>query len=134
MSTKPVLDRFPVFRIVNFSSHRHPHFRCITADGKIFHRVADVAAFYHTFGYTQETAFAGVAPDEYIWDWFTRSGSPQSRDCLQRLIVHYLRQHSPEFREHYGDDCESLRGACTADTIADGKFCKACFMHPAHLA
>ena len=133
MTTKPVLKHLPVFKFANFSSHRHPHYRCVVADAKVFHRVHDVTVFYKTFGYTDEVAGSGVAPDEYIWDSFTRSDAPQSRECLQRLVVHYLQQHSREFKEQYGDVSQTLAGQCVAETITTERFCTNCFMHPGKL-
>lgn len=119
----PALAHLPVFRFDNFSSLRHPHFGCVVADGKIFHRVTDLAAFYGTFGYTREVAATGIAADEYIWDVFTRAGAPQSVDCLQRLLVRYLHRHSVEFNDRYGDLAEELADACSVAAPCAHRFC-----------
>jgi len=124
------LEQLPTFKIDNFSAHRHRHFQCVVVDGAVFHRVFDLRAFYATLGYTKDIANQWIAPDEYIWEIFTRAGAPRSRTCLQRLIVHYLRQHSPEFTARYGTVVEPLVGKCTPQAVATAKFCTECFMHP----
>ena len=124
------VGQLPIFKIDNFSSHRHRHFQCVVANGDVFHRVFDTKAFYETFGYTKEISAMRISPDEYIWEIFTRAGAPRSRACLQRLIVHYLRAHSPEFKQLYGNVADGLLGQCGPDMISAASFCSACFMHP----
>jgi len=102
----------------------------VVANGDVFHRVFDTTVFYETFGYTKEISILRIAPDEYIWEIFTRAGAPRSRTCLQRLIVHYLRAHSPEFMQLYGNVADRLVGQCRPDTISPVPFCTVCFMHP----
>lgn len=125
-----VLDQLPIFKIDNFSSHRHRHFQCVVANGEVFHRVYDLKTFYATFGYGKEAADLCSSPDEYIWEMFTRAGAPRSRACLQRLIIHYLRQHSLEFKQLYGSKSEALVAQCAQEKTASAPFCCVCFMHP----
>lgn len=103
----------------------------ITAGGEKVHRVANYDEFYRALGYTEEIRRTGLAPDEFLWERYTRDGAVKSEQCLQSQIATYLNMHSAKFKAELGREYDEMSGKCVQDCIDnDEALCVDCPMHP----
>ncbi len=75
----------------------------VAINGNVIHQIKNLNAFYMEFGYTAEMRKAGVLPDEFIWDEYTKGNLSPYASCFQMHIVEYLAKHSIAFIGEYGN-------------------------------
>ena len=114
----------------NCNNFHLPNFGFIEVDGNAIHRIKDTRLFYEALGYSEEIHRRGIAHDEFIWDKYTRKGSDKSGDCLTARLIQYLKIHSAEFVEKYGNKIDEwVAICCTNNEMGPG--CSAtCALHP----
>ncbi|MGA8865096.1 MAG: hypothetical protein WBM09_01405 [Gallionella sp.] len=98
--------RKPIF---TFTPQRTPggYVTCIEIDGQPIHNIKNLDAFYKEFGYTENIRKAGVLPDEFIWDEYTKGDHSIYSDCLQVHIIEYLTKNCAPFITEYGDQYQN---------------------------
>jgi hypothetical protein len=103
----------------------------IAVGHEIIHQFDNFDLFYGALGYSAAEKREFSAPDEYIWERYTRDGARMSAHCLQIQIATYLYRHSRTFVERYGKAYESAIGQC-GSTVIDGndRHCANCPMFP----
>ena len=79
-------------------SNSNNHIGYIKYDEEFIYPIKDLAEFYKELGYTKELSFAGVLPDEFIWDTYRNNLAREYIGCLQLLLINYLSKHSDTFR------------------------------------
>jgi len=72
-------------------------------DGQPIHEIKNLDAFYTELGYTAEMRMAGVVPDEFIWDEYTKDNRTSYASCLQMHLIEYLVKNSIGFLGEYGN-------------------------------
>ncbi len=107
----------------------------IAVDHEIIHQFDNFDLFYAALGYSTAERREFSAPDEFIWERYTRDGAKMSSHCLQIQIATYLYKHSPKFVERYGQAYETAMGQC-GSTVIDGsdRHCANCPMFPRQTA
>lgn len=108
--------------IVN--SPKHQHYRCIVAGNDVIDKIDNLDEFYKTFGYTHDIAKTGILADEFIWNEYVKDIRFEA--CMQMHIIEYLNNHSPKFRELYGNQYEVLVNKHAEAREARGFACTAC--------
>ncbi len=78
-------------------SPQHKNHKCIMSNKVAIGTINDEYEFYQMFGYTIETARAGVLPNEFIWSEYIQK--PDFNACIQMHIIGYLNKFSSKFRE-----------------------------------
>jgi len=79
------------------------HAAWIEMDGQPIHEIKNLDAFYTELGYTAEMRMAGVVPDEFIWDEYTKDNRTSYASCLQMHLIEYLVKNSIGFLGEYGN-------------------------------
>ena len=75
----------------------------IKKNGQPFHQIKNLDAFYMELGYTPDIRKAGVLPDEFIWDEYTKGNPSPNASCFQMHIIEYLVKNSIAFISEYGN-------------------------------
>lgn len=106
------------------------HVLFIEADGKVIHEADSSEEFYKTFGYNQELKNSGVLPEEFIRKEYVKDNELNYYfACMQMHIIDYLRDYSVQFRETYGNQCDSWIAAYAEIVATRGEKCAPCRMN-----
>jgi hypothetical protein len=99
-----------IMQVPNFKyiqpSNSNNHIGHIKYDEEFIYPIKDLDEFYKELGYTKELRFAGVLPDEFIWDTYRKNLDRECIGCLQLLLINYLSKHSDTFRRKYDIQCK----------------------------
>ena len=120
-------SKIPHFSYI-INSPKHKQYRCIVTKGEVIDKIDDLNEFYKTFGYTDELAQAGILADEFIWTEYVEDSNLDV--CMQMHIAEYLNNHSPKFREQYGNEYEAHVKEHVAARKNRGFACFACRHKP----
>jgi hypothetical protein len=129
-ATSEQLSSIPIFKHDTPRVGRHKH-GSLKVGGNMFHKIADMNAFYAAMGYDKNARERGLCGEEFIWDRYIRDGSKMHKHCLQPRISDYLYKHSVEFKGLYGKAFVAMFGKCALIVIdSTDQHCSACPMHP----
>jgi hypothetical protein len=123
------VNKMPHFSY-EITSRLHRDGRCIKADSEIIHYIDDLNEFYSALGYTDEMQKAGIEPEVFRWQEYSKDSAVESPFCLQSRIAVYLNKHSSTFREKYGREYDRWAGSCPPDIFREDKQCDECRMNP----
>lgn len=102
----------------------------VLIDGEIIHEIEDIYDFYRALGYTDEMQKAGIEPEVYRWERYTKDGAVASPLCLQDCIIEYLCYHSEKFKQQYACDIDNWIGTCTPENYRNIELCNRCRIRP----
>jgi hypothetical protein len=114
----------------NLSNPRHERYRSIEVNGEVVHWIEDIDKFYQIFGYSADMRKAGVLPEEFIWNEYTRKSPFDFTACKLIQIIEYLRVHSHLFLQKYGKECEKWLAELVKLRAARHEVCTTCKMKP----
>jgi hypothetical protein len=114
--------------IYNLSNPASEKFRGIEVNGEVLHWIEDIDEFYGIFGYSSDMRKAGVLPEEFIWDEYTRYAKSNFAVCKLIQLIEYLRFQSPEFLRKYGNRCEEWLTGLEKMRAPDHEECAICKM------
>jgi len=120
-------NRMPYF------TYQHPnnsnkYTACIEMDGEPYHKIGNLDVLYKELGYSLDIGKAGVLPDEFIWDEYTKGNPSPFASCLQMHIVAYLVKNSIAFIVEYGNQYQDWFDVHVAAVTEKNVSCVTCRM------
>lgn len=112
----------------NLSNPISEKYRGIEINGEVIHWIEDIDEFYGIFGFSSDMRKAGVIPEEFISNEYTKYVQSNFTVCKLIQLIEYLRFQSPKFLQKYGNKCEGWLAALAKMRVPDPQVCSICKM------